>query len=82
MEPESLDNMKTFWHGVFDRYVTRRLHPGSGLYSVLTGSPEVGCLDSDNRRYLADLLLFVEKHVPAEARGSRENVERWLGGAN
>lgn len=80
MQQESLDTMKVFWAGVFDRYVTHRCHPGSGMYSVLTGSPEVTRLDSGNRRYLADLLLFVEKHVPAEARGSKQNVERWLAG--
>lgn len=67
--------------GIVDRYVEQRLHAGSGFQSLIEGRPVIGRLDLSVRENLANILLYIEKAVPPEARGSRENYRNWCGEA-
>lgn len=66
--------------GGLERYVEFGNDPGGFLVSVLEGDLFGAVNKADNANYarLADWAMLVHRNIPADARGSRRNVERWL----
>ena len=64
---------------VIHDYIERHTHAGSALQSCIEGRPNVYRMDPQLRKNLADVLLYICKNVPLEARGSKAKYKAWCG---
>jgi hypothetical protein len=68
--------------GGIDRYIERRIEPGSFLRAVLENNlrEALGRADETNRDALFDIVAYIYNCCPFNSWGSPEAVETWLNG--
>ena len=63
-----------------DRYVNDGIPPGDFLFAVLSNNLKESFkrADSNNCRYMADIVRYLYNYVPSACWGSPESVKTWL----
>jgi len=64
-----------------NRYLKHGIECGSFLNAVLENdlTDSFGCADFVNRRLMLRIVEFMYNEFPNSARGSKENVKKWIG---
>jgi len=63
-----------------DNYIKYGYHPGQFVEHILCNNLREAAIyaDDENKRWLADIAVYVNSNVPPEARGSVENIQAWM----
>lgn len=73
-----------FIRAAVQRYVEHHIPFGSFMSAVIIGdlAEAERRADSHNKKHLAEIVAYVEEHVPSEARGSAQNYADWVPSLN
>jgi len=76
------DSMPLAAQGALNRYIKKRIHPGSGLHALLRQDlTEFDMLaDEATKQALVAMTAWLYEVAPSESWGSVEAVEAWLSG--